>query len=46
MCVLTRPDLNIAPDVVLATMLDPRLKLGTSTPKADPSGDYALDVFH
>jgi ABC-type molybdate transport system substrate-binding protein len=26
-------------------MLDPQVKLGTSTPKADPSGDYAFEVF-
>jgi ABC-type molybdate transport system substrate-binding protein len=26
-------------------MLDPAIKLGTSTPKADPSGDYAFEVF-
>ena len=26
-------------------MLDPVVKLGTSTPKADPSGDYAWEVF-
>ncbi len=26
-------------------MLDARVKLGTSTPKADPSGDYAWQVF-
>jgi ABC-type molybdate transport system substrate-binding protein len=26
-------------------MLDPNVKLGTSTPKADPSGDYAFEVF-
>jgi molybdate transport system substrate-binding protein len=26
-------------------MLDPAIRLGTSTPKADPSGDYAFEVF-
>jgi molybdate transport system substrate-binding protein len=26
-------------------MLDPDVKLGTSTPNADPSGDYAWEVF-
>jgi ABC-type molybdate transport system substrate-binding protein len=26
-------------------MLEPRIKLATSTPKADPAGDYAWDVF-
>ena len=26
-------------------MLDPEVRLGTSTPKADPSGDYAWQLF-
>jgi len=26
-------------------MLDANVKLGTSTPRADPSGDYAWEVF-
>ena len=30
---------------VLDVMLDPRWTLGTSTPKADPAGDYAWEVF-
>jgi ABC-type molybdate transport system substrate-binding protein len=30
---------------LLDRMLDPQIKLGTSTPKADPSGDYAWEVF-
>lgn len=45
MCVLARSD--SAPDSahVLDALLDPVRKLGTSTPKADPSGDYAWEVF-
>ena len=27
-------------------MLDPKIKLGTSTPRNDPAGDYAWEVFH
>jgi molybdate transport system substrate-binding protein len=30
---------------LLDRMLDPQVRLGTSTPKADPSGDYAWEVF-
>ena len=26
-------------------MLEKNVKVGTSTPKADPSGDYAFEVF-
>ena len=32
-------------DDALDLLLDPRLRLGVSTPGADPSGDYALDLF-
>jgi ABC-type molybdate transport system substrate-binding protein len=37
--------LNVSPDTLLAMLLDPAIKVGTSTPKADPSGDYAFEVF-
>ena len=30
---------------LLDRMLDPAMKLGMSTPRADPSGDYALELF-
>jgi len=45
LCVLARPGLSIAADTALDRMLDPALKLATSTPKADPAGDYAWSVF-
>lgn len=45
LCALTTPRLAIAPQQVLATMLDTAVKLGSSTPRADPSGDYAFKVF-
>jgi hypothetical protein len=37
--------LTVAPATLLATMLDPAVRVGTSTPKADPSGDYAFALF-
>ena len=40
-----RPGLEVEPATLLDRMLDPKVKLGTSTPKADPSGDYAFEVF-
>jgi molybdate transport system substrate-binding protein len=46
LCALASPPLDLTPDKLLDAMLDPRIKLGTSTPKADPSGDYAWEVFH
>lgn len=45
MCVLARPGLSIDSTNLVALMLDPQIKLATSTPKADPAGDYAWDVF-
>jgi molybdenum ABC transporter molybdate-binding protein len=45
LCALTRPGLAVEPGNLLDRMLDPHVKLGTSTPRADPSGDYAWAVF-
>jgi len=45
LCALVRPGLEITPATLLDCMLDPAIKLGTSTPRADPSGDYAWEVF-
>jgi molybdenum ABC transporter molybdate-binding protein len=44
-CALVRPGLNVSADNLLTVLLDLQIKLGTSTPKADPSGDYAFEVF-
>jgi ABC-type molybdate transport system substrate-binding protein len=45
LCALASPKLSVTSESMLKTMLDPAVKLGTSTPKADPSGDYAFQVF-
>jgi molybdate transport system substrate-binding protein len=45
LCALVRPGLAVTSDTLLERMLDPQVKLGTSTPKADPSGDYAFEAF-
>jgi len=45
LCALARPGLAVATATLLDAMLDPTVKLGTSTPQADPSGDYAWEVF-
>ena len=45
LCALVAPGVAVTPDALLERMLDPKIKLGTSTPKADPSGDYAWAVF-
>jgi molybdate transport system substrate-binding protein len=46
LCALVKPGLAVTSANLLERMLDPNVKLGTSTPKADPSGDYAFEVFH
>jgi ABC-type molybdate transport system substrate-binding protein len=43
---LLRPGLSATPETLLDVMLDPGIRLGTSTPRSDPSGDYAWAVFH
>lgn len=45
LCALTRPDVGVRTGNLLERMLDPGVRLGTSTPKADPSGDYAFELF-
>lgn len=45
LCALVRPGLAVDQTTLLDRMLDPAIKLGTSTPKSDPSGDYAWEVF-
>ena len=45
LCALVKPGLAVTTDTLLDRMLDPAVKLGTSTPKADPSGDYAFEAF-
>jgi ABC-type molybdate transport system substrate-binding protein len=45
LCALVRPGLDVSSATLLDRMLDPDAKLGTSTPRADPAGDYAWEVF-
>jgi ABC-type molybdate transport system substrate-binding protein len=45
LCALVRTELKVDSESLLERMLDPSVKLATSTPKADPSGDYAFEVF-
>jgi len=45
MCALVAPHIQATPDSLLATLLRADVRVGTSTPKADPSGDYAWMLF-
>ena len=45
LCALGRAKLGLTPDNMLEKLLDPAVRLATSTPHADPAGDYAWAVF-
>lgn len=45
LCALVRGGLDVKSETLLDVMLDTNVRLGTSTPKADPSGDYAFSLF-
>lgn len=45
LCALTSDQLSATPSTLLATLLQPDVRVGTSTPKADPAGDYAWALF-
>jgi molybdate transport system substrate-binding protein len=45
LCALVGPKVDTSSQRLLSTLLDERVKVATSTPKADPSGDYAWEVF-
>ncbi|MCG9712137.1 molybdate ABC transporter substrate-binding protein [Shewanella insulae] len=45
LCALAQPEVALTSDTLLSQMLNSKIRLGTSTPKADPAGDYAFKVF-
>jgi molybdate transport system substrate-binding protein len=45
LCVSGRPQLGLTRANLLTKLLDPQVRLGSSTPKADPGGDYAWAMF-
>jgi ABC-type molybdate transport system substrate-binding protein len=45
LCALVRPGFAVTSATLLERMLDPAVKLATSTPRADPAGDYAFEMF-
>jgi molybdenum ABC transporter molybdate-binding protein len=46
LCGMAKPSVGLTTDTFLDKILDPSVKLGTSTPKADPGGDYTWELFH
>jgi molybdate transport system substrate-binding protein len=45
LCGIARQDVHLTTANFLERIVDPSVKLGTSTPKADPGGDYAWALF-
>lgn len=45
LCVIARPGIAISEEKLLDTLLSPDVVLGTSTPGADPAGDYTWEMF-
>lgn len=45
LCGLTQANVAATPGTLLETMLNPATRLAASTPKSDPSGDYAWALF-
>jgi molybdate transport system substrate-binding protein len=45
LCALVAPSVHTSPAELLDTLLDPAVRVGTSTPLCDPSGDYAWTLF-
>jgi ABC-type molybdate transport system substrate-binding protein len=45
LCVLAQPGFSLQGRDLVSRLLDPTLRIGTSTPGADPAGDYAWRMF-
>lgn len=45
LCALASAKLGVTPANLVDRLLDPAVKVGISTPRADPSGDYAMQMF-
>jgi molybdate transport system substrate-binding protein len=46
LCVVTETGRALEPGNLVETLLDPRIRFGTSTPISDPAGDYTWEMFH
>jgi len=45
LCALTSERVDATPATLLDTLLSPQVRVGASTPKSDPSGDYTWVLF-
>jgi molybdate transport system substrate-binding protein len=46
LCIVTTSDRPLTGDSLAETLLRPEIRIGTSTPVADPAGDYTWEMFH
>src|SRR3984893_11666141 len=46
LCGVAVPKVGLTAENFLDRLLDPAVRIGTSTPKADPAGDYTWLMFH
>jgi ABC-type molybdate transport system substrate-binding protein len=46
LCVVTHAGSPLETGNLVETLLQPEIRIGTSTPGADPSGDYTWELFH
>jgi molybdate transport system substrate-binding protein len=46
LCVVTDADRPFDTGNLVEALLDPDIKIGTSTPVSDPAGDYTWEMFH
>ncbi|HUN97120.1 MAG TPA: substrate-binding domain-containing protein, partial [Bradyrhizobium sp.] len=46
LCVVTDAARPVDTDNLVETLLRPEVRIGTSTPVSDPSGDYTWEIFH
>ncbi len=45
LCALAAPAVEVTTANLLDVLLDPKVRVGSSTPKNDPSGDYTWEMF-
>ncbi len=45
LCALVSPGVALTTESLMDRLLDPQVRVATSTPKADPAGDYAWALF-
>ncbi len=45
LCAIAQQEVSVTSETLLDTLFDDKIRIGMSTPNADPSGDYAVALF-